>query len=104
MIVAIGKTEEISSFRILGARVIILEDDQRNLDMVFESALGSRLVIIEEELYTEIEKDIKRLVSGMKNPPLFMIVPSSKGGETRRLKNIYELVSRAVGVRLKWEK
>jgi len=100
MLLAVGKGKELESLRVLGVRVILL-DEESDVRKVLEEILRSRAVVIEEDLYREMRSKLRRALEGVKYPPLVVVVPSPGREGTERLKDLYNLLSMAVGVKLK---
>jgi len=99
MIIAVGRSKSLELLRILGVEVRCVED--KDFKCLSEEIRGSKAVIIEEDVYREYEDSIKRLFKDMKYPPLVVVIPGREGRETERLKDIYNMLSVAMGVKLK---
>jgi len=103
-IAAIGSSKLVESFSIIGARTVIVDDpkSEEGLAKVMEAIANYKTVIIEEEVYSNVKEKLESVLSGMRYPPLIVVVPDLKNRGTSRLKDLHELLSVAVGVRLKW--
>jgi len=105
-VVAIGSTPTIDALRLLGFEVVKVPEklregeDEELVAKIFES----RVVVIEEPVYSQVSGKVHRLMQLVKEPPLLVVVPSMRHPSTRRLEELYQLLSRAVGVRLRWVK
>jgi len=105
-IVALGVDRSIEALKILGVKVYLLSkgiEEQEKAEAI-DLILKSRVVIIEEEIYNVISNMLEQILSGVKRPPLLIVVPSLRNRKTTRIQELYELVSKAVGVELKWKK
>uniref|UniRef100_A0A7C4B9X3 V-type ATP synthase subunit F n=1 Tax=Thermofilum pendens TaxID=2269 RepID=A0A7C4B9X3_THEPE len=103
-VVAIGATPTIDSMMLLGFKVIKVPEKlgETTQDEVLSVVLESKVVVIEEPVYAQISDRLGKLLSYVKEPPLLVIVPSHKQPSTRRLEELYQKLSYAVGVRLRW--
>ena len=105
-VVAIGSSFEINSLSMLGFEVIkvpepLSEDD---IHHIIGKILTSRLVVLESSIYLKIKDNLQEVLEESRSPPLLVIVPTLKKGETYRLEELHSMISRAVGVQLKWKK
>ncbi len=105
-LVAIGTSGGIEILNMLGFEVIMVpetltKDKARDIT---GRILTSRITIIEEEIYKALKNDLKQLLALSKKPPLLVVIPSPEKGETYRLEELYNMISRAVGVQLKWRR
>ena len=105
-VIAVGASFEIDALSMLGFEVIktpelLSEDDVHH---VLGRILTSRLVVLEEDLYVQVREHLEEVLETTRRPPLIVIVPTLKRGETYRLQELHNMISRAVGVRLKWKK
>lgn len=105
-VIAVGSSFEIDALSMLGFEVIkvpeLLSED--NLHHVLGRILTSRLVVLEEDIYVQVKERLQEVLVTTRRPPLVVIVPTLKRGETYRLEELHNMISRAVGVRLKWKK
>ncbi len=99
MLIAIGRSGNVHSLKVLGIRVISL--DEVDSHTLMERIREASAVIIEEDVYKEYEDRIKRVFKEMRYPPLIILVPGFGKTKTERLKDLYETLSTAVGVKLK---
>ena len=100
MLVAVGKNEHLRALEVLGFDVNILPSEY-SIEEVLSKILGARVALVEEDVYRSIESRLRRVSEGQKYPPLIVVIPSEGSEATHRLKDLYELLSRAVGVKLK---
>jgi len=104
-IIAVGKGHAVESLKLLGFDVCKVRELSEDEAMkVCEKALEAKAIVIEEEVYKAFKHKINLVTSGMKNPPVLIVVPSIETRETSRLKELYSLLSQAVGVKLRWMK
>lgn len=105
-VVAIGATPTIDSMRLLGFEVIMVPEKLPDTmeEEVISKIVESKVVVIEELVYSQISGKLRKFLSLLREPPLLVIVPSMKQPSTYRLEELYQLLSYAVGVRLKWAK
>ncbi|MEM0494920.1 MAG: V-type ATP synthase subunit F [Thermofilum sp.] len=105
-VVAIGSTPTIDSMRLLGFEVVMVPEklSESVEEEVISKVVESRVVIIEEPVYSQVSGKLRRLFTFLREPPLLVVVPSMKQPSTRRLEELYQLLSYAVGVRLRWAK
>lgn len=103
-IAAIGLSKLVESFSIIGAKAVIIDDpkSEEGLAKIMETIANYKTVIIEEEVYANVKEKLESILSGMRYPPLIVVVPDLKNRGTSRLKDLYELLYVAVGVRLRW--
>lgn len=100
MLVAIGRSKHLKALEVLGFDVNILPDTYTSED-VLSKILSAKVALIEEDVYRSVKNRLRRVSEGQRYPPLIVVVPSEKSEVTHRLKDLYELLSRAVGVKLK---
>ncbi len=105
-IVAIGSSPAIDSLKLLGFKVYKVRKrlDKDAESEVLEKILESRAVILEGEIYAALRDKLKQILEAAAEPPLIVVVPSSEKSETYRLEELYNMISLAVGVQLKWKK
>jgi len=104
-IIAVGKSSTIESLKSLGIDTCTVKSlDEETSLKVCEKIFSANVVIIEEDLYNSLKPKISVIASGMKNPPIFIIIPGPEAKETSRLKDLYAVLSKAVGVKLRWVK
>ncbi|AKG38832.1 hypothetical protein MA03_05520 [Infirmifilum uzonense] len=105
-VVAIGATETIDPLRLLGFEVIKVSEkpSQEEEEAIISKILESKVAMIEGEIYALISNRLSEVMAVMKEPPLLVVVPSSSKASTHRLEELYNKLSLAVGVRLKWVK
>ncbi len=105
-IIAIGSSPGIDSLRLLGFDVVKVPEkvSKETEDEILSSVLGSKAVLIEGEIYRTLRKRLKEILSVIQEPPLIVVIPGSGKGETYRLEELYNMISLAIGVQLKWKK
>lgn len=105
-VIAIGATPTIDAMRLLGFEVLMVPEKlpESVQEEVISKVVENRVVIIEEPIYAQVGEKLRKLFSILREPPLLVVVPSMKQPSTRRLEELYQLLSYAVGVRLKWAK
>jgi len=105
-VVAIGATPTIDSMMLLGFKVIKVPErlSEALQEEVLSTVLGSKVVVIEEPVYAQIGERLDKILPYVKEPPLLVVVPSHRQPSTRRLEELYQKLSYAIGVRLKWVK
>lgn len=105
-IIAIGSSPGIESLRLLGFDVIKVPEklSKETEDEVLAKVLGSKAVFVEGEIYASIRKRLKEIISVIQEPPLIVVIPGSEKGETYRLEELYNMISLAIGVQLKWKR
>lgn len=105
-VIAVGSSFKIDALSMLGFEVIkvpeLLSED--SLHQVLGRILTSRLVVIEEDIYNQVKERLQEVLETTRRPPLVVIIPTLKRGETYRLEELHNMISHAVGVRLKWKK
>ncbi len=92
--------------RMVGADFHLLEGvEERELKRAVVGGLERyEVLLIEEELYERVKGAIRLKMEELKKPPLIVVIPSIQKPRTRRLNELYKLLSVAVGVRLRWVK
>ncbi|HFC49672.1 MAG TPA: hypothetical protein ENJ59_02960, partial [Thermofilum sp.] len=105
-VIAVGSSFEIDALSMLGFDVmkmpeLLSEDD---IHHVLGRILTSRLVVLEEDVYVQVKERLREILETARRPPLVVVVPTLKRGETYRLEELQNMITRAVGVRLKWKK
>ena len=103
-IIVLGIDKTLENLNVIGANVYILTPT--NLDEVLnklsEIIEGAKVIIVEEGVPDEAMKKLTTLMSEVKRPPLLVTIPSLKHPRTSKLESLYEILSKAVGVRLRW--
>lgn len=103
-IIVLGINKTLENLNVVGANVYILTPT--NLDEVLnklsEIIEGVKVVMIEEGVPEKVMKKLTALMSEVKRPPLLVTIPSLKHPRTSKLESLYEILSKAVGVRLRW--
>ncbi len=105
-VVAIGSSPAIDSLKLLGFKIYKVRGkiDKEAEAEILSKILESKAVVLEGEIYATLRSKIKELVEAAAEPPLLVVVPSTEKSETYRLEELYNLISLAVGVQLKWKK
>ncbi len=105
-VIAIGSSPAIDSLKLLGFKVFKVRGkiDKEAETEIMSKILESRAVVLEGEIYAALRDKIRELVEAAAEPPLLVVVPSSEKSETYRLEELYNMISLAVGVQLKWKK
>jgi len=102
MIVAITRSRYLESLKALGINAIVTNGTGEQLwEKIHDNIAEYKALIIEEDLYKSIETKLKRYFQGLRYPPLLIIVPNAGERRSARLKDMYEYLSTAVGVKLK---
>ncbi|MEZ0345188.1 MAG: hypothetical protein ABWK01_01380, partial [Infirmifilum sp.] len=96
----------IDPLRLLGFEVIKVSDNpsETEEEMILSKILESKVAVIEGEIYLNVKDRLSQLTAVMREPPLVVVVPSSSKTSTHRLEELYNKLSLAIGVRLKWVK
>lgn len=105
-VTAIGSTETVEPLRLLGFDVIRVHGglSQEDVEMIVSKILESRVALVENEIYSTVKDRLRQVLPLVKEPPLLVVIPSSEKASTGRLEELYNMLSLAVGVRLKWVK
>ena len=105
-LLAIGSSLELDALSTLGFEVMkiskILSEDER--EEILGRVVTSKLVIIEEEIYKQLKDRLRDLLKILHSPPLIVVVPTLEKNKTYRLEELHDIISHAVGVRLKWKR
>ncbi|RLE73484.1 MAG: hypothetical protein DRJ37_00080 [Thermoprotei archaeon] len=102
MIIAITRSRYLESLKALGIKAIVTNETGEQLWKKLRNHVAEyKALIIEEDLYKSIETKLKRYFQGLRYPPLLIIVPNVGEKQSTRLKDMYEYLSTAVGVKLK---
>ena len=89
-------------FSLLGIPYKVIEKHE-NVFKVLEDVLRSyRIVLVDEDLSRELYRVKERVYKDLREPPLIVILPSLSGSESTRATYLKEIVSKAIGARLKW--
>ncbi len=92
-----------TAFKLIGVESKVafdIIDAEKIINKILDEAMAD-LLIIPEDLYEKlVERHFKFRREG-KEKPILAVVPGLRGATGRRLKDIYNLISQAVGVRLK---
>jgi len=97
--IVLGKDYSLDCLRALGFQVYIVKNQEDMERVIVERAYKASIIVIESELVNDLKNS--PLLSMMKRPPVLLIVPSLRNRETCRVKELYETLSRAVGIKLK---
>ena len=100
----ICRDEVLEALRYLGFKIALVKTESEALKEFLEELGRESIIVIEEELFDKIKDKLRIYLAEVKYPPYIVIIPNSKRPTTHRLKDLYELMSKAVGVKLKWSK
>ncbi|MHB9303261.1 V-type ATP synthase subunit F [Thermofilum pendens] len=105
-VVVIGSSPTVDSLRLLGFEVVRVPEKlgKAEEDEVVAKILESRVALVESEVYASVAERLRQVMSFVKEPPLLVVIPSSEKASTRRLEELYNKLSMALGVRLRWAK
>lgn len=105
-VVAIGASETIDPLRLLGFEIVKVngKPSPDEIEAIVAKILENRVALVEGEIYSYVKDRLSQVMSVMKEPPLVVVIPSSEKASTNRLEELYNKLSLAVGVRLKWVK
>ncbi len=100
----IGRRELTYAFTLIGVSAYVI-DDLSEAEDLFEELVKANIsvLILEEDVYKHLcELDVYKPSSLVK--PILIVIPSLKGSEGYRLRELYGLISQAVGVKLELER
>jgi len=99
----VSNRPEAMVFSLVGVDYKIIEKHE-DTKLILEEILrkGYKIVLVDEELAGDVYKVRERVFKDLKEPPLIVIMPSLSGIKSTRLEYLKDLVSKAVGARLKW--
>ncbi|QOJ79533.1 hypothetical protein IG193_03485 [Infirmifilum lucidum] len=105
-VVAIGATETVDPLRLLGFEIVKVsgKPSPDEIEAIVSKILENRVALVEGEIYSYVKDRLSQVMAVMKEPPLVVVIPSSEEVSTNRLEELYNKLSLAVGVRLKWVK
>jgi len=107
-IIFIGSQELAYAYALLGLETITTDNINNIKDLlrIYEEVIKREdvdVIVLEETLYRHLrENNIHKPGSLIK--PILLVVPGLGGSEGYRLKELYDLISQAVGVRLELER
>jgi len=103
--VMVGDKYLASGFRLIGIESNEVADDdaaaRKVEDIVSEGKY--EIVIISERVAAKIRTLRDSLLAAKKPYPIFLIIPDFQGSHHERIKELHQLVDKAVGVKLKLE-
>jgi len=104
-VVALGDKYFVTAFQLAGARGVIVEDKDKVADMVSRLVEEgeAKIIVLPEDYAVKIRKIRQQRLMSRDVYPIFVVVPGLGGGVNERLREIYTLISQAVGVKLKLE-
>ncbi len=100
----IGDHTMVTGFRLAGVNEGFEVEDSKDALTILKDLFkdkNSGLIILQEQMYAEIEDEIKRLTE-KKVTPIVVAVPDSKGFYEERIDPIKDLVRKAVGIEIKY--
>ena len=100
----IGDKYLANGYRLAGIKAIPIRDIEDAVRKFKETVLKKEydMILIPEEYADRIKRESKLLESG-KNQPIISIIPGLKGLTKGRTAALYDLVSQAIGTKLKVE-
>ncbi|MCD6509063.1 MAG: hypothetical protein J7L11_01540 [Thermoprotei archaeon] len=103
-IVIISANECARAFELVGARCVIATD-QSEAEMAFMEAITMHptIIVLDEDVAEMVSELQHKLFKDLKEPPMIAIIPSFTKARGTRLSQLYDMISRAVGVRLRWQ-
>ena len=107
-IVAIGRDKSIEVLKGVGIDVYIVDEESIKKDeikaKITEALLTAKVVILEEDVREYLKDVLNQIVDKVKKELPIIVVPNIKKEETGRLIKLRELISKAIGVELKWKR
>jgi vacuolar-type H+-ATPase subunit F/Vma7 len=102
-IVAVGDEFLITGFRLAGVPGVVVNDEAEARERIDEiiKEKKCKVVMISEDMAIRLKSDREKWRKNVY--PLFVIVPGLEGPRLERVRELYSLVSQAVGVKLKLE-
>lgn len=100
----IGRRALTYAFTLIGISAYVI-NDLSEAENFFEKLVKANIsvLILEEDVYRHLcELGVYKPGSLVK--PILMVIPSLKGSEGYRLRELYDLISQAVGVKLELER
>ena len=103
--VMVGDKYLASGFRLIGIETNEVTDDEAAAKKVEDIVLEGKceIVIISERVALKIKTLRDSLLVAKKPYPIFLIIPDFQGPLNERIKELHQLVDRAIGVKLKLE-
>jgi len=99
-VVFIGSKELACAYALIGIKPVVVKSKDeflRKYDSLINSDVD--IVVIEENLYKCL-REYDKYRPGSQIKPVFVVVPGLHGSEGYRLKDLYNLISEAVGAKL----
>ncbi len=103
-LVVISMSEVARVFELIGADCVIVRNTDEAIK-AFREALdkGYDVLVLDEDVAELVEEMRVKIFREMKEPPAYMVIPSFTKMKGIRLNQLYNMVSKAVGVRLRWQ-
>jgi len=103
-LVVISTNECAKIFELIGAKCSVVKN-QREAETAFMEALTVHpsIIMVDEEVSEMISEFKERLFKDLREPPVIVIMPSFAKSRGSRLSQLYDLIGRAVGVKLRWQ-
>lgn len=101
--VAVGDRYLVSLFRLIGIDAVEASDDESAAKKVEELVYGGqcKIVFVTEKVAFKLKSLRESLIKNRRSCPVFAIIPDFEGPLNERTKELHQLVSQAVGVKLK---
>jgi vacuolar-type H+-ATPase subunit F/Vma7 len=100
MIAGLSLDERIRILELVGVECYVAHNDDDALTLVRQLLKKIDVLIIDEDLYAKISQTIRRESENLRKSPLVVVLPSFSGPKHIVLKELKELISKAVGVEL----
>jgi len=104
-VVAIGDHYFVTALRLAGVdqrEVIDVSEAEQIIDELVKEE-KCKVLIVSEDLALQLRRKREDLLRERQNYPVFAIIPGFNGAVGERVKEIHQLISQAVGVKLKLE-
>jgi len=93
-----------TAFKLVGAKAFPVSSPQEAREKLRRVLEGEyKVVVLTEEVASMVKDERRRIAASGEVVPVFVVVPSFKGHENLRLKELHDLISQAVGAKLKLE-
>jgi len=92
------------AIELIGAECNVVST-QSEAERAFSEAILKRypIIIIDEDVSEMISEFKAKMLKDLREPPIIVVIPSFRKPKGLRLSQLYSLISKAVGVKLKWQ-
>ena len=101
--IVVSRSEVARVFELVGASCIVVSRDEDVLEVIKGAVRsGHKVVVVDEDVAKVVGKVEEELLREFGELSVFVIIPSFTKARGLRLIQLHEIISKAMGVRLKW--